>query len=1540
MVIRAPGAPSRQWSATIIVWLGMASPLLALTITEVNYHPRDGIHALEFVEVFNETAEPIDLGGFLFSRGVDFVFPRLTFLGARSYLVVCADEDAVREAYGIENTIGNWSSSTALNNGGETLELVNASGAFLARVDYDDGGRWPAGADGSGFTLEICDPYGDMDDPTNWRESSARGGSPGRMNPDWPRDSAEFRVSINEALTLPGDGASAGWVELYNPAGVAVDLSGFHLSRNPRTLTAHTLAPESVVPPRGYLVVDESMLGFELAPDLEGKTFVALTTPGAERVVDARTFRPQVVGRSEARVPDGEAFLGRAVVPTPGAHNTLAEDVVINEIYYHPLADGPEFVELYNRSEASVDLSGWRFNRGLHYEFPAGTLLGARQYLAVTREPALLRARYGLGKASVVGPQNEAGRANFGALANGGERLRLIDTLGNVVDQLHYIDGGEWPRWADGGGSSLELIDAFADNAVGSAWDASDDAEEATVGHFEYEGRFLAPSEHELHFALVGAGIAQVDDVQVRRLENRLDVNTELLEIGASWRFFRGRSAPAGEWRTAGFDDNSWEFGVAPFGYGVGDENTVLVDMRGTYHSVFFRGEFVLTDLETLEGLFLEIHYDDGFVAFLNGASVGSRNLFEGASYTDRATESAESGAVERVDLLGGFSDRLRSGRNVLAVAVHNVESASRDFRFAARIVEGRETEELGPNLLADGRFDDPETLAPAPWPAAASTNWIFEGTHVRSGRSLQAPLAGPASLKIVATRPGDNKVNRIETSDAGLGAIEPGARYRVAFDARWVVGAPTLLSHGLYRGAEPPDIPASHALPLPATPGTPGALNSVTRRLAEKLGTANLGPTITNLSQDPALPGTSQGVSVTARIHDADGIADARVYYALGRPAEEGSDAVREVPMVESGVADVFVAEIPPQADSEVVLFWVVATDSAGRQGRYPTDHLERTHPLVLDAEGASVNDRRHLVYRVSSPAAGTKPSYRFWMHGAHEDVLDNQRLLSNDPVSGTLIFDDRLAFYETSIRFSGSPFARQKWTESYRLRMPKGRPLWGRFGKFNLENHQGDGALDGRERIANYLLRQSSGHIRVPYLNQWLVSFQVNERVVLQPREHVELPSREYLERWYGDDDDGAFFEMDDRHTINDSGFQESFREARVTYPPYGSKENGENREYYRYFFNPRGGNPFDDFDDLITLCRVLDPAATADVLFDDLIAETMDVEEFLRVFAIRLNTDDHDSWGARRGKNYYFYRPSVDGRWALLPWDQELTFGDPNAFAPPALDLTHRPVHLTNFDEVTRLLNRPRIQRRYYGILAQMIDSYFDPEFLAPYLDGLDGAGVLRTDVGRPGGFIASRRSVLADALRGVREDQVPFTITTNGGADFFDEGPEVKIEGLASVEVRTIRVLIDGAEPTTPGAAGVAEFSRTDLLGWKYSALLPGGESSLSFLAQGEDGVLIASDEVGVYVSGAGFRRGDGDESGRVNLTDAVVTLLFLVGRYVPRCEDALDSDDSGAVDVTDVLFLLHYLFLMGDSPPPPFALPGDDPTPDELGCRQR
>ena len=49
--------------------------------------------------------------------------------------------------------------------------------------------------------------------------------------------------------------------------------------------------------------------------------------------------------------------------------------VVINEIMYHPLVVGAEFVELYNASTTTAfDLSGWRLN-GLNFTFASGTIL-------------------------------------------------------------------------------------------------------------------------------------------------------------------------------------------------------------------------------------------------------------------------------------------------------------------------------------------------------------------------------------------------------------------------------------------------------------------------------------------------------------------------------------------------------------------------------------------------------------------------------------------------------------------------------------------------------------------------------------------------------------------------------------------------------------------------------------------------------------------------------------------------------------------------------------------------------------------------------------------------------------------------------------------------------------------------------------------------------------------------------------------------------------------------------------------------------------
>jgi hypothetical protein len=59
--------------------------------------------------------------------------------------------------------------------------------------------------------------------------------------------------------------------------------------------------------------------------------------------------------------------------------------VVINEIHYDPdvKTEQVEFVELYNTTSQSVDLSGWYFSRGFDFTFPPSTSLSPHGYIVI-----------------------------------------------------------------------------------------------------------------------------------------------------------------------------------------------------------------------------------------------------------------------------------------------------------------------------------------------------------------------------------------------------------------------------------------------------------------------------------------------------------------------------------------------------------------------------------------------------------------------------------------------------------------------------------------------------------------------------------------------------------------------------------------------------------------------------------------------------------------------------------------------------------------------------------------------------------------------------------------------------------------------------------------------------------------------------------------------------------------------------------------------------------------------------------------------------
>jgi hypothetical protein len=132
-----------EWSALTEAIFTVPSPLDALRITEIMYHPReyglvDG-DAYEFIELKNTGTELLDLVGVSFSEGIGFTFPEGTMLPPGAFAVLAANEEAFRDRYpgrASERIAGVYTGN--LSNNGETVALRDPTGMLIARITFDD----------------------------------------------------------------------------------------------------------------------------------------------------------------------------------------------------------------------------------------------------------------------------------------------------------------------------------------------------------------------------------------------------------------------------------------------------------------------------------------------------------------------------------------------------------------------------------------------------------------------------------------------------------------------------------------------------------------------------------------------------------------------------------------------------------------------------------------------------------------------------------------------------------------------------------------------------------------------------------------------------------------------------------------------------------------------------------------------------------------------------------------------------------------------------------------------------------------------------------------------------------------------------------------------------------------------------------------------------------------------------------------------------------------------------------------------------------
>lgn len=141
-----------------------------LVISKIHYHPADYLSLdgdrLEFIEITNNGDEAVDLTGMYFRElGVSYVFPADSVLEAHEALVLCSDERAFADYYGIQ-PFGQY--TRKLSNKSENLVLADAWGNIIDEVHYYDDDPWPWEADGEGYYLELIDLNLDNSLPESW----------------------------------------------------------------------------------------------------------------------------------------------------------------------------------------------------------------------------------------------------------------------------------------------------------------------------------------------------------------------------------------------------------------------------------------------------------------------------------------------------------------------------------------------------------------------------------------------------------------------------------------------------------------------------------------------------------------------------------------------------------------------------------------------------------------------------------------------------------------------------------------------------------------------------------------------------------------------------------------------------------------------------------------------------------------------------------------------------------------------------------------------------------------------------------------------------------------------------------------------------------------------------------------------------------------------------------------------------------------------------------------------------------------------------
>lgn len=406
-----------------------------LIITEIMADPTPevGLPDTEYLEIFNTTDEAISL------VGVELIDE-----GGRTMLVsgeiesgeyaILTSTSGTNDFTGI-NVIG-VTSFPSLNNSGETISLY-AGESQIFSTSYNSNWYKDGDKEDGGWSFEMIDVGNPCGEIKNWTASvDESGGTPGMVNSTSASNPDNFGPTLLTAIATEEGAILIEMNEKLHPeqfesASIEID-------------------PTINIDDIQLVSPNNNQIELELSGDLEAGQWYEIT------VDDVADCSNNII----------QTDANTARLRRPELADNL--DIVINEVLFNPRTGGVDFVELYNKSDKTINLKGWFLTDeydDLRIITDEHLILNPNEYLVLTPDPTILIDQYPNGDESRFYQME-----SFPGLSDDQDSVLLVSVSAHIIDEFEYQDDYHFQLLDDDEGVSLERISFDAESSNPDSW--------------------------------------------------------------------------------------------------------------------------------------------------------------------------------------------------------------------------------------------------------------------------------------------------------------------------------------------------------------------------------------------------------------------------------------------------------------------------------------------------------------------------------------------------------------------------------------------------------------------------------------------------------------------------------------------------------------------------------------------------------------------------------------------------------------------------------------------------------------------------------------------------------------------------------------------------------------------------------------------------------------------------------------------------------------------------------------------------------------